>query len=95
MQLKSDKLYKILHKPTGLYKAGGHNSKFNKTGKIWRGGTLKNHLRMFQRYRSLDPLYIQIAKHWGVDLKDCLVIEYDLCESNCDILKDFVNEEMT
>lgn len=96
MKLNNDKFYKILHEPSGLFKASGHNSKFNKHGKIWRGSLLKNHLRMFEPYRrSNEPFLTHLAREWGVDPSNCLIIEYDLAESNCESLSVFVDEEMS
>jgi hypothetical protein len=50
MKTKQKNFYKIIHKPTGLFKLGGLNSDFGKIGKIWRGPTIKAHIQQFLYY---------------------------------------------
>jgi len=48
------KLYRI-ENPDGLYSTGGMSPRWTKQGKIWRGGALKLHLRMFTGRYPNDP----------------------------------------
>jgi hypothetical protein len=74
MKIQNDKIYMIRHKPTGLFKAGGNNGNFNKTGKMWLGARIKTHLRMFEenfdyhriKYgtKESDPLIKKIDATW-------------------------------
>ena len=83
----------IRHIPTGLYKASGHNGKFNKTGKIWRGAMVKNHLRMFSQYRR--DLSESINNAWGnFPLDECEIIEFSIMPEDKQNLLEFVTDEM-
>jgi len=88
----------IRHIPSGLYKTAGENGNFNTTGKIWRGGTVKNHLRMFQKYRrglleSIDDAWTE-NDFKKFPLNECEIIECSLSEEDNQSLKDFIVEEM-
>ena len=59
-------IYKI-RRSDGLFSSGGHNPRFNKTGKIWKNlGHLKNHLL---QVRHFDKLYTT-----------CEVVTYEVTE---------------
>jgi hypothetical protein len=99
MKIKKYNFYRIQHLPSGLFKNGGHNGKFGKEGKMWMGGRIKSHLRLFDsfvRTRSkADRLLFLLAKAWNnMNLGDCEIIEYELKEVNRQPLEDFVKEEM-
>jgi hypothetical protein len=74
-------LYKIQHKPTGLYSTGGLSPKFKKKGKFWDKSGLAKHLTMVQqfietcKYRKTNfknnPKYKEIAKY-----TECRVVKF-------------------
>ena len=99
MKIKSDKFYIIRHLPTGLLKAGGHNANFNKTGKLWRGSRVKNHLRMFHDGPKKwgETLIERINRIWGqskMSVEDCVIVEVELTPTQAQPLKDFIEKEM-
>jgi hypothetical protein len=108
MKIQQDKLYMIRHKPTGLFKASGHNGEFNKVGKIWKGSKIKAHLRQFESYyRKGMPLVQQIQTEWnkeprhsyirkieGLSIEDCEIIELEINPKDSQPLADFIVEEM-
>ena len=98
MKIYANRFYMIRHIPSGLYKTAGENGNFNTTGKIWRGGTVKNHLRMFQKYRrglleSIDDAWTSDASK-NFPLNECEIIECSISEEDDQPLKDFIVEEM-
>ena len=110
MLIKPTKYYKIMHKPTGLFKASGHNGTFNGVGKLWRGQLLKSHLRQFETY-SRKKAGISLAEQIDEDFKregkiassrkrqefpidECVVIEYELVGHGHIPLRDFIDKEM-
>lgn len=104
------KYYKIMHKPTGLFKASGFNGTFNKIGKLWRGSTFKSHLRQFEQYslkRAGVPLSDQVDNHYKrrgkisssrqhveFPIDECVVVEYELIGHGHKPLRDFIEKEM-
>lgn len=107
MKILNDKYYKIRHIPTGLFKASGQNGEFTSVGKIWRGGNLKAHLRLFETYaakRRGTPLWQEIDQVWingrhngkrkHFPIEECEVVELTLTETSSVPLKNFINEEM-
>jgi hypothetical protein len=102
VKIENHKFYKIRHIPTGLYKAPGHNGRFNSTGKIWLGARLKTHLRMFEDYavrQGRAVLVDSIDRDWVRDkqqfrLDDCEVVEYVMTETNTQHLREFIETEM-
>jgi len=91
-----EKYYKILHKPTGLYKVEGQNATFSKIGKLWFGGRIKSHLKLFKTWNmqpmpmieSLKKLWAQEEKH----VEECVVIEYKLVEVKRQPLREFIEQ---
>lgn len=108
MKIQNDKFYMIRHIPTGLYKTGGNNANFNKTGKIWRGANIKNHLRLFDenykrsRYSHWNserdsPLTEKIDETWKngtFSIDECEIIEIDFKINDRQSVREFVETEM-
>ena len=98
MKIKNNKFYFIRHKPTGLIKVGGHNSRFNKTGKLWLGVRIKNHLNMFKNWPKFSTTIIEGLNYmWrrsNFRPEDCEIIEVEFKEISSQPLIDFIEEEM-
>ena len=96
MKIQNDKYYIIRHVPTGLLKVGGQNANFNKVGKIWRGSTIKNHLRMFD-YLPGNNLTKRVNHIWEqlhMPVEECVIIEVELIPTDSQALENFITEEM-
>jgi len=72
---KSDIVYKIRDKRTGLFSKGGFSSSdellFEKMGKTWTGlGPLKNHLRMFnvERFANWEVVTMALVEIDKIDV---------------------------
>jgi hypothetical protein len=98
MKTKKDRMYMIRHIPTNSFKVAGHNANFNSTGKLFRGGIVKSHLRLFQSYshrrdRSLAEV---VDSYWKPYYKidDCEVVEIELVPIQSQPLREFIEQEM-
>lgn len=106
MVIKSEKYYKILHVPSGLFKANGYNGEFNRAGKIWKGQHLKAHLRQFQTTNGIrrgehlvDEINREYTKYRRANnttfpVDECIVIEYEMISQKQTPLRDFIENKM-
>jgi hypothetical protein len=107
MKIKQKNFYKIIHKPTGLFKLGGMNSAFGKIGKVWRGPTIKAHIKQFLYYCKIEQIDVpsSVQKGWEkfgswrikdkvFKVEDCDIVEYELVEVNRQPLTDFLKNEI-
>jgi hypothetical protein len=81
------KLYKIRHKVTGLFSAGGHSPSWTKKGKTWSSlGHLKNHINGVVEYRY----------HKMKDMENWEILEIEISETQSSIgnVVDIVNEKI-
>lgn len=94
MKTKNNRYYIIREKSTGLIKTAGINNEFNEVGKMWPGGRVKAHLRLYGMHRGV-PLVDRIGTNWEVDdLSNYEVVELDMVEIQTQDLEDFIREEM-
>lgn len=107
MKIESDKYYRIRHIPTGLYKSEGLNGRFTKEGKMWLGGRLKAHLRLFEDYsvrKGRITLVDAIDDAWTTGrmgfgpchpIAECELIEVEMTEKRKQPVSEFIEEELS